>query len=231
MSDGPIHISIPRGWFAVFGALGALVGLGASFVVGPAVTALLQLVGDAPGPLRLAAGLPIGWAIPLLTLAGLAGGLWIAREWHTENGTITISSEGMTVTRAGSSSYVARERIGEVFTDSGELVVTDETTTEILRITSERALVGRLRDAFTSQGYPWLGTEDPHATAFTPWVDHGGDDLDEQAHDLLRARRRSLHDTQHGAAEDALEELRRCGVSVRDRHGAQQYRITPAPQD
>lgn len=227
MVDSYANIYIPRSWLAAVCALGTLVGLGASFAVGPSVTALLQLAGDAPGPLRLAAGLPIGWAIPLLTLVGLGAGLWIAREWHNENGTITISLNGIAVSRAGNSSYVAHDQIGEIFTDSGELVITDEAATELLRIKSERALVGRLRDAFTRHDYPWRGTRDPHENAFATWVDHHGDDLDEHAHGLLRTRQRSLKDKQYGAADDALEELRRDGVSVRDRPSGQQYRTTP----
>ena len=33
---------------------------------------LVDVFGDAPGPLRLAAALPTAWAVPVLTAAGLA---------------------------------------------------------------------------------------------------------------------------------------------------------------
>ena len=76
MAENTVNVSIPRRWIVGMHAAGALLGFGAAFVIGPLVTWLLGLAGDAPGPLRLAAGLPLVWAIPVLTLAGLgvAGG-------------------------------------------------------------------------------------------------------------------------------------------------------------
>ncbi|WP_441316566.1 CysS/YqeB C-terminal domain-containing protein [Gordonia paraffinivorans] len=41
----------------------------------------------------------------------------------------------------------------------------------------------------------------------------------------MRARQRALADKRPGAAEDARDELRNLGIAVRDRHGAQQYRV------
>lgn len=73
---------------------GAALGFGAAFVIGPVVTWLLGLVGDAPGPLRLAAALPLEWSVPVLTLAGLCVGIWLAHEWQKENGSLTVASEG-----------------------------------------------------------------------------------------------------------------------------------------
>ncbi|MER7013162.1 hypothetical protein ABT324_17210, partial [Saccharopolyspora sp. NPDC000359] len=42
---------------------GAL-GLGLGFLVKPLVNWIVDLLGDAPGPLRLAAALPTAWAVP-----------------------------------------------------------------------------------------------------------------------------------------------------------------------
>ncbi|MEV4941515.1 CysS/YqeB C-terminal domain-containing protein [Streptomyces zaomyceticus] len=55
------------------------------------------------------------------------------------------------------------------------------------------------------------------------WVD-GTPALDESTHALLRKRRRAIADDRTGAAEEAREELRARGISVRDRGEAQQYR-------
>lgn len=74
MAENSINVSIPRRWIVGMHVSGALLGFGAAFVIGPLVTWLLGFAGDAPGPLRLAAGLPLVWAIPVLTLVGLGVG-------------------------------------------------------------------------------------------------------------------------------------------------------------
>lgn len=58
MAENSINVSIPRRWIVGMHVSGALLGFGAAFVIGPLVTWLLGFAGDAPGPLRLAAGLP-----------------------------------------------------------------------------------------------------------------------------------------------------------------------------
>src|SRR5690606_837139 len=126
----------------------------------------------------------------------------------------------VTVHRAGSNRYVARERIGGVFTDGRDLIVTDSATNELLRVNTDKVLVDRLRDAFERFDYPWQGTRDPHDHAFATWVDGSGL-LDARTHDLLRARQRALADKRPGAAEDARDELRNLGIAVRDRQPAQ----------
>ncbi|TYQ14523.1 UNVERIFIED_ORG: hypothetical protein L601_000100002600 [Gordonia westfalica J30] len=229
MAEDTVSVSIPRRWVIGTQLGGAVLGCGAAFVVGPLVTWLLGLAGDAPGPLRLAAGLPLVWAIPVLTLAGVGVGFWVAREWQKENGTITITREGVTVRRAGSNRHVTRERICAVFTDGRELILTDSATNELLRVKTDKVLVDRLRDAFERLDYSWHGTQDPYDHAFATWVD-GSDQLGPHIHGLLRARQRALVDELPGAAENARDELRNLGIAVRDRHGAQQYRIARAKQ-
>ncbi|GAC50462.1 YqeB family protein [Gordonia aichiensis] len=224
MAESTIDVSISQRWVIGMSLAGAVLGCGAAFLVGPLVNWLLGLAGDAPGPLRLAAGLPLIWAIPILTLAGCFTGLWFGREWQKENGTITITVEGMTVHRAGSIRHVARERIGGAFTDGHDLVVTDTATNELLRVTTDRVLVDRLRGAFERLDYPWHGTRDPYDDAFAAWVDGSGL-LDAHTHDLFRARERALADDLPGTAENARDELRDLGIAVRARGGGQQYRL------
>lgn len=226
MAENSINVSIPRRWIVGIHVSGAVLGFGAAFVIGPLVTWLLGFVGDAPGPLRLAAGLPLVWAIPVLTLVGLGVGAWFSRVWQKENGTIAITSEGVTVHRAGSSRHVARGRIGGVFTDSRDLVVIDSASNELLRVPTDKVLVHRLHAAFEHFAYPWQGTRDPRDHTFETWIDGSGS-LDDRAHDLLRTRQRALADKRPGAAEDARDELRDLGIAVRDRHDTQQYRAIP----
>ena len=224
MTENSIDVSIPRPWLVGLAAVGAVLGFGAAFVVGPLVSWLVGLIGDAPGPLRLAAALPLVWAIPVLTLVGLFLGSWCAREWQQSNGAITIAPDGVTVRRVEGNHHVVRERLGAVFTDKDELVFTDSATNELLRFQTDGVLVDRLRDAFERFDYPWRGTEDPHDQAFATWVDGGGP-LDARTHDLLRARQRAMADKRPGAAADARDELGQLGIVVRDRGEAQQYRV------
>lgn len=76
MTENETTITIPRRWIVGFCVAGAVVGFGAALAVGPFVEWLLSLAGDAPGPLRIAARLPLVWAIPVFTLLGSAVGFW-----------------------------------------------------------------------------------------------------------------------------------------------------------
>ena len=57
-TENEVAVTVPTSWMTGFAAVGAAVGLGAAFAVGPAVTWLLELVDAAPGPLRVVAALP-----------------------------------------------------------------------------------------------------------------------------------------------------------------------------
>ncbi len=228
MTESPEHqiaVTVPTGWVVGFCTAGAIIGFGAAFLVGPAVDWLLSLVGGAPGPLRLAARLPLVWAIPVLTAVGVVAGLWVARVWRNEVGVVTASAAGVTLERPGERQHVRRERIAGVFTDGTDLVLTDAATNELARSRTDGALTSGLQRAFEAFGYPWLGDSDPHESSYVTWVD-GRDDVDPRVDTLLRTRQRALADKRVGAAEDARDELRTLGVAVRDRGGDQQYRET-----
>ena len=85
-------ITVPRRWLAVPPIVGALVGFGLAFLVGPGVQWLVDLIGGAPGPLRLAASLPLAWAVPVLTLLGAGGGVWVSAAWQKEIGSLTVTA-------------------------------------------------------------------------------------------------------------------------------------------
>lgn len=224
MNDQAISVSIPTRWVVGFHVAGAAVGFGAAFVVGPLVHWLLGMIGDAPGPLRLAALLPTMWAIPVLTLVGLIAGHLFASSWQKENGSFTITPEGVTHHHEGTGEHVSRSRIEGVFTDGRDLVLVDGRSAELLRTKADDVLFTGLKDAFEQHGYPWLGTSDPREEAFTSWIDGAGS-LPDGAHELLRTRRRLLADKQTGGAEEVRDKLRNLGVMVRDRDDAQQYRV------
>ncbi|MBA0127230.1 hypothetical protein H0B56_16890 [Haloechinothrix sp. YIM 98757] len=224
MAESRTTITLPKAWVAGICLAGAALGFGAAFLVHPLVDWLLSQVGDAPGPLRLAAGLPLTWAIPVLTLAGLGLGVWVVREWRKDMGLVEVSDDSVTMQRAGANRRIDREWIGGVFTDGHDLVITDHRGGEVSRTRTDGVLAKRLRQAFEGFGYPWQGSTDPYESAYVTWVD-GSDDVDSRVHDLLRTRRRALADKRTGAADDALDELRALGIAVRDRDNEQQYRV------
>ena len=226
MTEAETTVTIPSEWIVGLCAAGAAVGFGAAFVVGPTVEWLLSLVGDAPGPLRIAARLPLAWAIPVLTLAGAGVGFWITREWRKETSAVTVSARGVTIESAGARQHIDRDRIGGVFTDGKDLVVTDPQTNELSRSGTDAVLARRLRRAFERFGYPWQGNSDPYESGYVTWADGSGG-VAGRVDDLLRARHRALADKRAGAAADARDELRALGIAVRDRDHTQQYRESP----
>lgn len=226
MTESETTITFPRRWIVGFCAAGAAVGFGAAFVVGPLVEWLISIVDGAPGPLRIAARLPLAWAIPVLTLAGAAVGLWITREWRKEVSAVTVSTRGVTIVSGSTRQHIDRERIGGIFTDGKDLVVTDPQTNELSRSKTDAVLAKRQQHAFEGLGYPWQGNSDPYESAWVTWTD-GSNAVDGRVDDLLRTRQRALTDKRLGAADDARDELRSLGIVVRDRDHTQQYREIP----
>ncbi|MFD7296430.1 hypothetical protein ACFV9W_24350 [Streptomyces sp. NPDC059897] len=222
-SEPHITVRLPEAWLWAVILIGAGLGVGAAFAVGPLANWMISFFDGAPGPLKLAAALPRVWAVPVLALVGGAAGALVAGIWRGENPVVEVHADGVVVHDAAGSRHVERARIAEVFTDGRELVLRDADGLENVRTRVDSGLAGRLRSAFEQQGYSWRGTVDPHEADYTPWVDNAPG-LDERTHTLLRKRQRALADDRTGAADEAREELRAIGVSVRDRDEVQQYR-------
>jgi hypothetical protein len=219
-----VTVRLPDMWLWAVVLVGAALGLGLAFAVGPLADWMIGRFDGAPGPLRLAAALPLGWAVPVLTLCGGLAGAWVANTWREENPVVEVGPDSVVVRDAtGGGRHIERARIAEVFTDGRDLVLRDADGREHVRTRVDSGLTERLRSAFERQGYPWHGTADPHEADYTVWVDNGPG-LDERAHTLLRTRQRALADNRTGTADEARDELRTLGISVRDRGKAQQYR-------
>ncbi|HIW90548.1 MAG TPA: hypothetical protein H9870_02650 [Candidatus Corynebacterium avicola] len=216
-------VAIPGHFAPIFTVGGALIGLAAAFVVGPLVAWLLGIIGDAPGPLRLAAELPLVWAVPVLTIIGAVAGFLICASWTEDAGTIEVSDAGITRHLKDSDRFFARERITGVVASGKELVLLGDAA-EIYRGASESEMIPGLRAALRAHGYPELLDTDPHEREFSAWVEGNGA-LSAEAEDQLRIRRRALTDKKVGEAEGAAEKLRTLGVMVRDRDGRQQVRV------
>lgn len=201
-----------------------VVGFGLGFVVAPLVRWMLRTVDAAPGPLRILAQLPTGWAVLVTTLIGVGAGIWLAVEARKEALALTVDHDHVRLARGRDERHLDRGRIDAVFRDGPDLVLLDAGTVELAREKASDLPWRRIQEAFERFGYPWRGLADPHDAQFRRWVD-GHPDLDAGAHELLRRRARAVRDERHGDAADALDRLREHGVVVRDRDGAQQYRV------
>lgn len=222
-SNASTTVAIPGHFAPIFTVGGALIGLIAAFVVGPLVAWLVGLIGDAPGPLRVAAELPMVWALPVLTVVGAVLGFLICTSWAEDAGTIEVSDTGITRHLKDSDRFFGRERITGVVASGKELVLLGGDA-EVYRGASESEMIPGLRAALQAHGYPELLGTDPHEREFSAWVEGNGA-LSAEAEDQLRIRRRALTDKKAGEAEGAAEKLRTLGVMVRDREGRQQIRV------
>jgi hypothetical protein len=223
MIERSVTVRMPAIWLWLIRVGGAVLGCALGFVVGPFVRWLMGLIGEAPGPLWLAAQLPTVWAVPALTVAGTVAGAWVAMQARRQSPVVTVDRDHVLLQDGTFACQLGRERVGAVFTDGRELVVLDDAAGELARIRAADLPTGRLRGAFERFGYPWRGTADPREAEFVRWVD-GTPDLEPAIHALLRARKRAIDDKLPGAADNVLDELRASGVAVRDRGGVQQYR-------
>lgn len=221
-------VRIPGRYTAIFTVGGALIGLIAAFIVGPVVSWLIGLIGDAPGPLRLAAELPFAWAVPVLTVVGAVGGFVIVATWVEGAGTIEVGNDGITVHSKNTDRHLPKSVMQHIFAEKSDLVVLGDGAREVYRGAVEDELLPGLRKALADRGYPRLESADPYGDDFVPWTEGVGD-VDDECEVLLLARRRALMDDRPGAAEEALDELRRRGIMVRDRDGHQQFRRAGRP--
>lgn len=220
-------VAIRTRWTIIFPVVGALLGLLAAFIIGPAVAWLLNLIGDAPGPLRLAALLPLAWAIPVLMIIGAVAGFIFLAQWHEEAGKVLINPRGITVDRRHGRQLVARGNIHEVFTDGHDLVLIGTAGRELLRTVIDDELAAQLGAALRQYSYPYVGQRDPREDNFVAWVD-GEEVLDAETEALLRDRHRARLDEKPGRIQELTELLARHDIAVRDREDGQQYRVTGA---
>jgi hypothetical protein len=210
-------------WFLRIAATAVGVALG--FGVKPLTQWLVGMFDSAPGPLRAAAALPTAVAVPVLAVVGVVAGAWLAHVALKESLKLTVTTRHVRLDQNAAERHIPREQIAEVFLDAKkDLVLLDARTTELARNKATDLNADDIAKAFTGLRYPWRGTTDPYETSFQSWVD-GHPDLTETRNQLLRDRARALTDKKTGAAAEFADRLQAAGVVVRDRDGAQQYRL------
>lgn len=225
--DTATTVAIRTRWTAIFPLVGAIIGLIAAFIIGPVVAWLLNLIGDAPGPMRLAALLPLAWAIPVLMVIGAVVGFIFLAQWHEEAGRVLIDARGITVDRKHGRQLVTRDNIREVFTDGHDLVILGVAGRELLRTAIDDELATQLAAPLGQYSYPYLGVRDPREDDFVVWVD-GEEALEAESETLLRDRHRAKLDEKPGRMQELTELLAQRDIAVRDRNDEQQYRVAGA---
>jgi hypothetical protein len=204
-------------------ALATAAGVGAGFIVAPVVRWLLATVDSAPGPLRLLATLPTGWAVLATGVLGLVAGVFLAGAAQEESPEVTVDGDHVQIACGGHARWIERADLTAVLRDGVDLVLLDGRDTEVARQMVSDLPAGRLRAAFTERGYPWR--EEPgYGTRFAPWID-GRPGLDGAVHDLLRARGQAVESKDRAQVTELDERLRAHGVVVRDRRGRQEVRV------
>jgi hypothetical protein len=202
--------------------LGGIAGFGLGFLVRPAFAWVTAQFDSAPGPLRIAAMLPTGWAVLALAIVGAVGGGWLAAEWRAGSLVLTVDETGVRLSQDGRDRFVSAADLASALRDGPDLVLLDGNGGELSRNRVDDLSTSKVREALGAIGCRWI-EDSPIDKEFQPWVD-GHPDLPKQLNKLLRVRSGAIADGQSGAVYTVTEQLRSAGVAVRDRGGVQEYR-------
>ncbi|SEG73905.1 hypothetical protein SAMN04489712_110168 [Thermomonospora echinospora] len=190
------------------------------------------------GPFKAIDALPEPAALLGCLAVGVVLGAVFAAVAESEYVTVAVSDDEVVCTRGGDSQTVPRAEVSGVFVDDGRLVLLGHEAQELAvhsaREGADLPPTGRLADAFTAHGYPWLPGGDPYQDRYRRWVpDMPGLPLGADA--LLRARDRALSSGDKEESAQLRGELGRLGVVVREDGKKRQFwrttRQSLDPQD
>lgn len=206
--------------FALGGAvIGALVGwlgsAGARIAVEQAARVGLraETEGSLLGPVVELAAIPTELAVPLLGLAGVIGGVFLAVSRAAEAPRVEVAEDQIEHRqRHVPEARVERTDVTTVFRDGGELVLLTDGALRA-RLDVRTLPVARVRAALAHHGWP-LGETDPFEGDFMTWAD-GLPGFTETENDLLRYRFSVRKDS--AACRDADEDLVGAGLVARTR--------------
>lgn len=194
--------------FPLLGALaGWLLALALDWIVG---------LSWAPfqGPLNLLDEVTGAWTTPVLIAIGAVAGIVVALVAYGEIAFVTVDPETVTITLDNKSSHIARADAAAVFVEGKHLVIQDRSGRQHARAPISDLPADKLKGAFTTHGYPWVGS-DPFEAAFVRWVPDAPA-LPAGASAILAARQKALEKGNKDDLEDFRHELDRVGVVVRE---------------
>ena len=219
----PNTVRMPRTVLVGLVILCGAIGVAAGFAIPPLTAWATSFLPGLPGPLELAASLPTVWLVPIMTVLGLAIGVWLATQADNDALSVRVDADSLLLTAKKRERYVARDDIAAVFTDPKDLVLVGHDDRELYRYSVADISTSHLEHALRGHDYPWRGTTDPHEAQFRRWID-GHPDLDPDVNKLLRNRGDLVGGDEVAALEEATAQLQDLGVVVRDRDKQQQYR-------
>ncbi|CAM3227906.1 hypothetical protein [Tsukamurella hominis] len=201
-------------------ALGAVLGL----IVRGLVGWLERTLDGSPGPLRVAAQLPVGVAAGILTVVGLVGGIILVAAWQHEVAALNVADDHVELAAGGHRRWMARDEIGEAFLGRGaELTFLDRRGRLLAAAGTDGVPKAGMARALTDAGYPWRGDADPYEAEYTRFVD-GRDEASPEVRALLRERAVARAEKRAPTARDLRLRLGEAGVVVRDNGDEQEFR-------
>ncbi|MFC0624538.1 YqeB family protein [Kribbella deserti] len=179
------------------------------------------------GPLRFIAEWDAWWVVGILMLAGLIGGLLLAAVALEDSLKVTVTDTEVELLKNTKTQTVRRSDLALAFLDGKELVLQDATSRELAREKHDQLASGRAKfgPAFRQHGYAWSEDGDPHANAFSRWIeDHP--DVPPAVNAVLKARAKAIAAGDKGKADvrEFRQEVGKLGYVVRDEHGKQYIR-------
>lgn len=157
----------------------------------------------APGLLERLADLDTTWSLPLLSAAGLLGGIFLTIAAASEAPDLTITRDHLEHRLKGLELWIERREVATAFRDRDDLVLLRPDGGLRARISIQDLPHGAVDKALTRDGWP-LRDDDPHGADFEPWLD-GRPGYDADEHTLLRERRTERKDgTNRRRADEAL---------------------------
>lgn len=201
-------------------ALGAVLGL----IVRGLVGWLERTLDGSPGPLRIAAQLPVGVAAGVLTVVGLIGGIILVAAWQHEVAALTVADDRVELAAGGHRRWMARDEIGEAFLGrGGELTFLDRRGRLLAAAGTDGVPKAGIARALTDACYPWRGDADPYEAEYTRFV-QGRGDVDPDVESLLRERAVARAEKRAPTARELRLRLGEAGVVVRDNGDEQEFR-------
>ncbi|GAA1975801.1 hypothetical protein GCM10009718_09910 [Isoptericola halotolerans] len=200
--------------------LGVVLGL----VLSPVARWLQDVLEGTPLPVHGAVGvvadLPLTWSLPILSGAGLVGGVLLALVAESEMLRLTVADDHLEHRTDDREGWIERSDVAAVHRDGKDLVLLGDGGRPRARMAADDLNGSAIASTLRAHGWPWLD-EDPYDADFEPWI-HGRPGFSDVEQNLLRDR---LDQRKDAAAVVRLDdELAACGLAVRERDGRLQVR-------
>lgn len=225
----PTELHQSRAVPVVLGTVVLALGVVLGFALPPLARWLQGVLESTPlpvhGAIGLVADLPLAWSLPILSLAGLVGGVLLALSAEHEALRLTVFDDHVEHRTDAREGWIERTEVETVHRDGKDLVFLGTGGRPRERMAADSLNASRLAAALRDHGWPWRD-DDPYDGEFASWVD-GRPGFDDAEQDLLRQRLAERKDTAAVVRLDSMLAAR--GLAVRERDGRLQVRRAGVP--